>query len=75
VFRVAMRESAAAIVCVHNHPSGDPAPSAADVQVTRLLRDGAKAVDVELVDHVIAGRVGSDPLGRGYFSFREAGLV
>lgn len=75
VFREAIRQGATAVVCVHNHPSGDPAPSAADVQVTRQLRDAAKAVDIELLDHVIVGRAGADPQGRGYYSFREAGVI
>ena len=75
VFRSAIRESAAAVVCAHNHPSGDPSPSAADVQLTRQLRDAAAAVGIPLQDHVIVGRCGADPLGRGYFSFREAGLL
>jgi DNA repair protein RadC len=75
VFRAAIRESSAAIICVHNHPSGDPAPSAPDLHVTRQLRDAAKAVDIELLDHVILGRAGGDPLGRGYFSFREGGML
>jgi DNA repair protein RadC len=75
VFRAAIRESATAIVCVHNHPSGDPAPSAPDVHVTRQLREAAKAVDIELLDHVILGRTESDPLGRGYYSFRDAGML
>lgn len=75
VFRCAIREGATAVVCVHNHPSGDPAPSAADVQVTRQLRDAAKAVDIDLLDHVIVGRAGADPQNRGYYSFREAGVL
>lgn len=75
VFRAAVRESAASIICAHNHPSGDPAPSAPDIQVTRLLREAAKAVDIELLDHVIVGRSRSDPTGKGYFSFRDAGLI
>ena len=75
VFRAAIREAATAVVCVHNHPSGDPAPSTADVQVTRQLRDAAKAVDIELLDHVIVGRAGADPQVRGFFSFREAGVI
>jgi len=75
VFRAAIRESAAAVVCVHNHPSGDPAPSAPDVQVTRQLREAAKAVDIALLDHVIVGRPGADPLGRGFYSFREGGML
>lgn len=75
VFRAAIREGATAVICVHNHPSGDPAPSAADVQVTRQLRDAAKAVDIDLLDHVIVGRAGADPQGRGFWSFREAGVI
>jgi DNA repair protein RadC len=75
VFRSAIREAASAVVCVHNHPSGDPSPSAADIQLTRQLREAAAAVDIPLLDHVIIGRRGADPLGRGYYSFREAGLL
>jgi DNA repair protein RadC len=75
VFREAIRHGATAVVCVHNHPSGDPAPSAADVQVTRQLREAAKAVDIELLDHVIVGRAAADPQGRGYYSFRESGVL
>jgi len=75
VFREAVRAAATAILCAHNHPSGDPAPSAADLQVTRLLREAARAVDIPLIDHVIIGRPEADPLGRGYFSFRNAGLL
>lgn len=75
VFRAAIREAASAVICVHNHPSGDPAPSAADLSATRQLREAARAVDIELLDHVIVGRVAADPVGRGYFSFREAGLL
>jgi DNA repair protein RadC len=75
VFRAAIREAASAVVCVHNHPSGDPAPSAADLNVTRQLRDAAKAVDIELLDHVIVGRATADPAGRGYFSFRDSGIL
>jgi DNA repair protein RadC len=45
------------------------------VQVTRQLREAAKAVDIELLDHVILGRAGADPQGRGFYSFREAGIL
>lgn len=75
VFRDAIREAASAIVCVHNHPSGDPAPSAADVRVTRTLREAARTVDIELLDHVIVGEVATDPSGLGYYSFRDAGVL
>jgi DNA repair protein RadC len=75
VFRAAIREAATGIVCAHNHPSGDPSPSAADLQITRLLRDAAQTVEIGLLDHVIIGRASADPLGRGYYSFRDAGII
>ena len=75
VFRAAVREGAACVVCAHNHPSGDPSPSAADLQITRQLREAAKVVDIDLVDHVVLGRAAMDPAGKGFFSFREAGLL
>lgn len=75
VFRAAIRESASAVICAHNHPSGDPAPSAPDLQVTRQLREASRTVDIELLDHVIVGRPSADPAGRGYFSFRDAGML
>jgi DNA repair protein RadC len=75
VFRIAVREGASAIVCVHNHPSGDPTPSSPDVNITRLLRDAARTVDITLIDHVILGRIGADPAGKGYYSFRECGVI
>ncbi len=75
VFREAIRHGATAVICAHNHPSGDPAPSAADVQLTRQLREAAKAVDIDLIDHVILGRPATDPRGTGYYSFRQAGVL
>lgn len=75
VFREAIRHGATAVVCVHNHPSGDPTPSSADINVTRQLRDAARAVEIDLLDHVIVGRRAVDLRGLGYYSFRETGLV
>jgi len=75
IFREAVREGATAIVCVHNHPSGDPAPSAADINVTRQIREAARALDIDLLDHVIVGQPAADPTGLGHYSFRAAGLV
>jgi DNA repair protein RadC len=75
VFRAAIREGATAIICVHNHPSGDPLPSTADLQVTRQLREAAKIVDIILLDHVIIGRAAADPSGAGHYSFRSTGLL
>ncbi len=75
VFRGAILASASALVVAHNHPSGDPAPSAADVQITRALRDAAKIIDIDLLDHVIVGDAKADPRGMGYHSFRESGVL
>lgn len=75
VYRPAIVGGASGIICVHNHPSGDPAPSAPDIHVTRQLREASKAVDIELLDHVILGRPECDPLGRGYYSFSDAGMI
>jgi len=75
VFKAAILASATAIVCAHNHPSGDPAPSAADIVITRQLREAAKAIDIDLLDHVIVGEKRADPHGKGYYSFREVGML
>jgi DNA repair protein RadC len=66
VFREAIRCAAAAIVLVHNHPSGDPTPSAEDRSVTERLRNAGVLLGIRVLDHVIVTQ-GS------YFSFREAG--
>ena len=55
VFRPALREAAAAVVCAHNHPSGDPEPSAEDLEVTRRLLDAGRLLGVPLLDHVVLG--------------------
>lgn len=53
----------------------DPAPSSADLNITRQLREASKVLGISLVDHVVVGRPEADPVGRGWYSFREAGLV
>ncbi len=55
VFAPALREAAAALVVVHNHPSGDPEPSREDIEVTRRLAEAGEILGVRLVDHVVAG--------------------
>lgn len=64
VFRPAVRAGAAAILCAHNHPSGDPEPSAEDVAVTQRLEQSGKLLGIPLLDHVVLGD------GR-YVSLRE----
>ena len=75
VFKPAILASASAIIVAHNHPSGDPAPSAADIRVTRTLREAARTLDIDLLDHVIVGQADSDPVGLGHYSFRDAGVL
>ena len=70
VFRPAMLDGAAAVIVSHNHPSGDPAPSAEDIKITRQLVEAGKILDVPVLDHVVIGR-GERP----FMSLREAGLV
>lgn len=75
VFREAIKLSATAIIAVHNHPSDDPAPSCADIQVTRRLREAAKVIGIDLLDHIIVGSKTNDPHGIGYYSFNDSGLI
>lgn len=75
VFRGAIRHGATAIIAAHNHPSGDPAPSSADIAITRQLQKAAKVIQIELLDHIIIGNNAHDPAGKGYYSFGEGGLL
>ncbi len=67
IARRCLELSASGAILVHNHPSGDPQPSADDLQITRKVRRALEAIDVELVDHLVIGR-------KGYVSFAESGL-
>ncbi len=66
VFLPVIRESAAAVILVHNHPSGDPTPSAEDLDITRRLREVGELMGVRILDHIVIGR------GR-YVSFVDDG--
>jgi len=66
VFHRAVREAAAALVLVHNHPSGDPEPSGEDHEVTRRLARAGEILGIRVVDHVIVAE-------RGYYSFGDKG--
>ena len=72
VFRSAIRLSAAAVVVVHNHPSGDPEPSEEDLGATRRLLEAGHLLGIPLLDHVIVGR-GTHVSLRERMSFQEAG--
>lgn len=75
VFRPAIAVAASSIIIAHNHPSGDPSPSTADIQVTRKLKEAGELLHIPVRDHVIIGRKEHDPNEIGYYSFHEAGLV
>jgi len=68
VFIAAVRESAAAVILVHNHPSGDPAPSREDREITRRLKESGEIMGIRVLDHIIIG-------DGSYYSFVEMGLL
>ena len=67
VFKGALLSSAAAIILLHNHPSGDPAPSREDREITRRLKEAGELLGVRVLDHII--------IGESYMSFVEQGLL
>lgn len=75
VFRPAIRHGASAIILAHNHPSGDPTPSSADLKVTKKILEASKAVDLRMLDHVIIGEPDSCPQSLGFYSFSDEGLL
>ncbi len=72
VFHPAINGRASAIILVHNHPSGDPTPSEADIKVTRDLIRGGQILKIDVLDHVIMGR-GKREDGNDYVSLKELG--
>lgn len=68
VYNPVIRESAAAVIFVHNHPSGDPAPSPEDIEITRRLKQVGEVMGVRVLDHVVIGH------GR-YYSFSDRGML
>lgn len=68
MFKEAIRRSSAALILVHNHPSGDLTPSREDLATTQRLYEGGKILGIDVIDHIIIG-------DNRYFSFREQGLL
>ncbi|HLN25533.1 MAG TPA: DNA repair protein RadC [Patescibacteria group bacterium] len=68
VIKRALDLNASAIIMVHNHPSGDPKPSRADIDMTRMIKDALKAVNITLHDHLVIGKTGHN-------SFKSLGLL
>jgi DNA repair protein RadC len=71
LFRPAIRENAAAIIVVHNHPSGDPSPSPDDVAITKAIIKAGKLLDIQVLDHLIIGRGRFISLNRRGLGFSE----
>ena len=72
VFRPAISANASALILVHNHPSGDPTPSEADIKVTRDLIRAGQLLKIEILDHIILGRR-TDERAKDYASLKELG--
>ena len=70
VMKRALSLHATGIIVAHNHPTGQLIPSTADKNITRALVNASEALDIRFLDHIILGRE-----GKGYFSFRENGLI
>lgn len=68
VFNPVIRESAAAVIFVHNHPSGDPAPSPEDIEITRRLKQVGEVMGIRVLDHVVIGH-------DRYYSFSDRGML
>jgi DNA repair protein RadC len=67
VYKTALLSSAAAIILVHNHPTGDPTPSREDIEITRRLKEAGELIGIKVLDHII--------IGERYMSFTEGGLL
>jgi DNA repair protein RadC len=67
-WREVVRHSVAAVLYIHNHPSGDPTPSAEDRECTKRLCEAGRILGVKILDHIIVG-------DEDYFSFADAGLL
>lgn len=68
VFKEAIKESAAAVVFIHNHPSGDPKPSQDDIAITHRLKEVGDLIGIRLIDHIIIG-------AKRYYSFADEGII
>ncbi|WP_310794962.1 RadC family protein [Desulfofundulus thermocisternus] len=68
LFKIAIRRNAAAVILLHNHPSGDPTPSQEDLDVTRRLWEAGRIIGIEILDHLIIG-------DNKYVSFKAEGLI
>jgi DNA repair protein RadC len=68
VFRAAIKCSSASLICVHNHPSGDPTPSPEDIGLTRRLVEAGELIGISVLDHIVIG-------DRKFVSLKEQGFM
>ena len=68
IFIEAVRHHAVSLVLVHNHPSGDPAPSREDLSITRRVKEAGELIGIRLLDHIIIG-------DNSYISLKERGII
>lgn len=68
IFRKAIQHASAAIICLHNHPSGDPSPSAEDLSVTKRLKEAGRLLGIDVLDHIVIG-------AERYYSMKENGYL
>jgi DNA repair protein RadC len=66
-FKTALLSSAAAIILIHNHPTGDPTPSREDIEITKRLKEAGEIIGIKILDHII--------IGENYLSFTGQGLL
>lgn len=68
IFQIALEQKGSAIILAHNHPSGNPRPSDADIQLTKKMKEAGQMLDMPVIDHIIIG-------DEKYFSFADEGLL
>ena len=69
IFQEALKQNAASVILVHNHPSGDNEPSEDDIEITKRIREAGKIMEIEVLDHIIIAK------DKPTFSFKEKGLM
>ncbi len=67
LFKTALLSSAAAVILIHNHPTGDPTPSTEDIELTRRLKEAGEMIGIRVLDHIV--------VGDSYYSFAERGHI
>lgn len=75
IFQPVILSGATSFILCHNHPSGDPSPSQADINTTLEMKEAGRIMNIKMLDHVIIGSKEADPNTKGYYSLSEAGYI